>query len=43
MFDDSEAKMMDDILRTVFSRLRHRHYEDKKKYGNKALKMPFLS
>lgn len=29
MFDDSEAKMMDDILRTVFSRPRHRYYEGK--------------
>lgn len=36
MFDDSEAKMMNDIVRTVFSRPRHRYDEDKK-YRNKAL------
>lgn len=42
MHNDSEAKIMDDILKTVFSRPRHRYDEDKK-YRNKALKMPFWS
>lgn len=36
MFDDSEAKMMDDILRTVFSKPTH-GYDKDKKYRYKAL------